>query len=99
MPGSSLGTARAEATAAAAVVDQFRQGVGQAAGTDVMDEADRVALAELPAAVDHFLATSLHFRVVALHRGEVEVGGAAPVAIEEAAPPPRPISMAGPPGR
>ncbi len=41
-----------------------------------MDEADRVALAELPAAVDHFLATSLHFRVVALHRGEVEVGGA-----------------------
>ncbi|MCY1501904.1 hypothetical protein D9M68_359910 [compost metagenome] len=65
-----------EAAAAAAVVDQFRQGVGDAAGADVVDELDRVVLAHLPAAVDDLLAAALHFRVLALHRGEVEVGGA-----------------------
>ena len=41
-----------------------------------MDELDRVALAELPAAVDDLLAAALHFRVLALHRGEVQVRGA-----------------------
>ena len=48
-----------------------------------MNRQDRVAVAslpavaggraELPAAVDHFLRAPLHFRVAALHRGEVEV--------------------------
>src|SRR5690606_19042334 len=65
--------AQIEATTAAAVVDQFREGVGKTTGTDVMDELDRVLFAQLPAAVDDFLATTLHFRVVALHRGEIQV--------------------------
>jgi hypothetical protein len=34
---------------------------------------DRVVLAALPAAVDDFLAAPLHFRVLALHGGEIEV--------------------------
>ena len=38
-----------------------------------------------------------HFRVVALHAGEIEVLGAVAGGDELAAPPPRPISIAGPP--
>ena len=67
--------AQFEATTAAAVVDQLRQGVGDTAGTHVVDELDRVGVTQLPAAVDDLLATPLHFRVLALHRGEVEIGG------------------------
>jgi hypothetical protein len=52
-----------------------RAGVRQAAGADVMHGEDRVVLAHLPAAVDHFLRAPLDFRVAALHRREVEVGG------------------------
>ena len=55
-------------------------------------------VAERPAAVDHLLAAPLHLGVVALHRGEIEVlVPSAPAAMDEAAPPPRPISIAGPP--
>ena len=54
------------------IVQQFRDGVRQTAGTDVVHEADRVGRAAREAAVDYFLATPLHFRVVALHRGEIE---------------------------
>src|SRR5690606_15467305 len=68
--------AQLEAAAAPGVVDQFREGVGQAAGTHVVDELDRVALAQLPAAVDDLLAATFHLRVFALHRGEVQVRGA-----------------------
>ena len=61
-------------------------------------DSDRVVVAERDAAVDHFLAATLHLRVVALHRGEIEVFGAvARRHRTDAAPPPRPISIAGPP--
>jgi hypothetical protein len=56
-------------------VGQFRQGVGNAAGTDVMHRQDRIVLAHLPAAVDDFLRAALDFRVAALDRGEIEVFG------------------------
>ncbi len=38
-----------------------------------MDEADRVTVAQLPAAVDHFLTTTLHFRVFTLNRSKIQV--------------------------
>ncbi len=60
----------------ARVVQQFGDGVGQATGTDVVEEVDRVALAHRHAAVDDLLAATLHLRVVALHAGEVQVLGA-----------------------
>ena len=60
--------------ATAAIVDQFRQGVGDTAGAHIVDKADRVGSAQLPAAVDHLLTATLHLRVVALHRGKVEIG-------------------------
>ena len=58
---------------------QLRQGVGQATRADIMYRYDRVGVAKLPTTVDDFLATALHFRVAALHRGKVEcfVAGAA----------------------
>jgi hypothetical protein len=55
------------------VVDQLGQRVGQAAGADVVDQQDRVVVAQRPAAVDDLLAAALHLRVAALHRGEIEV--------------------------
>ena len=60
----------------ARVVQQFGDGVGQAASADVMEEVDRVALAQGHAVVDHLLAATLHLRVVALHAGEIQVLGA-----------------------
>ena len=39
-----------------------------------MDKQNRVLFAQLPAAVDHFLAAALHFRVVALYRGKIQIG-------------------------
>ena len=65
--------AQVEASAATAVAHQLRHSVGQAARAHVVDEQNRVGVAELPAAVDHFLTTALHFRVVALHGREVEI--------------------------
>ena len=60
--------------AAPAILHQFGQRVRQPAGADVVDEANRIAVAELPAAIDHFLAPVLHLGVVALDRREIEVG-------------------------
>jgi len=54
-------------------VDEFREGVRDAACADIVDRQDRILVAELPAAVDHFLCTTLDFRVTALHRIKVEV--------------------------
>ena len=80
--------AEVELAAAAAVVDELGESVGNAAGADVVDERNGVVVAEGPAAVDHFLAAALHLGVVALDAGEIEVlvavtaghgaGGAAP---------------------
>ena len=66
--------AQLEFTAASAVADQFRHRVRQTAGADVVDKQNRVGVAQLPAAVDNFLATTFHFRVVALYGGEIEIG-------------------------
>ncbi len=38
-----------------------------------MDEADRVTVAQLPATVDDFLATTLHFRVFTLNRSKIQI--------------------------
>ncbi len=68
--------AQFEAATAATVVDQLREGIGNATGTDVMDEGDGVLVAQLPAAVDDLLAAAFHFRVLALYRGEIQIGRA-----------------------
>ena len=65
--------AQVETATAAAVAHQFRHGVGQTARAHVVDKEDRVSIAQLPAAVDHFLAATLHLRVVTLHGREVEI--------------------------
>src|SRR5215469_3954376 len=39
-----------------------------------MNERDRVALSECPAAVDDFLSAALHLGITALHGGEIEIG-------------------------
>ena len=55
-------------------------------------------LAERPAAVDDFLAAPLHLRRCrAAPRRNRDPRATRPLAMDEAAPPPRPISMAGPP--
>src|ERR1700727_3144122 len=43
-----------------------------------MNKRDRIAFVTLPAAIDHLLRASFHLRVVALHRGEVEIGVTTP---------------------
>ena len=39
-----------------------------------MDKQNRVRVAKLPAAIDHFLTATLHLRVIALYGSKVEVG-------------------------
>src|SRR5690606_31843966 len=58
-------------------VDQLGEGVGQPARAHVVDKGDGVLLAQLPAAVDDLLAAAFHFRVLALHRGKVQISGTA----------------------
>ena len=58
---------------ASRVVHQFGEGVGQAACAHVVDGDNRVALAELPAAVDDFLRAPFDFGVAALHGVEVQI--------------------------
>ena len=65
--------AQLEFTAATAVADQFRHGIRQTARADVVDKQNRVCIAQLPAAVDHFLATAFHFRVIALYGGKIKI--------------------------
>src|SRR5690606_17206326 len=56
------------------VVHQFREGVRNTASAYVVNKGNRVFIAQLPAAVDHFLTTAFHFRVFALHGGEIQIG-------------------------
>ncbi len=70
-----LDLAQVEHGAAAGVIGQFGEGIRQAAGADVMDRQHRVLGAHGPARIDDFLRTTLHFRVAALDRVEIEVGG------------------------
>ena len=58
--------------AAAAGMNQFGQGVGQAARAHVMDAQDRIIRAQRRAAIDHLLTTALHLGVIALHRGKIQ---------------------------
>ena len=67
--------AQVDATADAGIVQEFRDRVRQATRTDVVDRYDRIVCTAGPARVDDFLAAPLHFGVVALHRGEVELLG------------------------
>ena len=53
-------------------MQQLGNRIGQAAGTDVMEELDRVVGAHRHAAVDDLLAAALHFRVVALDTGKIQ---------------------------
>ena len=66
--------AQLEFSAAAAIAHQLRHGVRETARANVVDKQNRVRIAQLPAAVDHFLTAALHFRVVALYRGEIQIG-------------------------
>ena len=77
--------AQVKAGAAARVVGQLGEGVGQAASAHVVDCQNRVAhatraavLAQDPALVDHLLRAALHFGVAALHRVKVQVGSVGP---------------------
>ena len=65
--------AQFEYCAAPRIVHQFGEGVGQAARAHVVDGDNRVALAELPAAVDDFLRAPFDFGVAALHGVEVQI--------------------------
>ncbi len=66
---------------------QFGQGIRDAAGADVVQRQNRIAVAgnrpvavgcaHLPAAVDYLLRTPLDLGIAALHRSEVEIGGVA----------------------
>src|SRR5690606_9351220 len=44
------------------------------ASPNVMDKDNGVINTQLPATVDHLLTTTLHFRVVTLHRGKIQIG-------------------------
>ena len=65
--------AQLKAPASAGILDQFRQGVRQSAGTHIMDQQNRILVAQGRAGVDDLLATALHLRVVPLHRSEIEL--------------------------
>ena len=63
--------------AATGIVHQFGEGVRQTTRAHVVNGDNRIAAAQLPAAVDHFLRTAFDFGVAALHRVEVQIGGIA----------------------
>src|SRR5690606_35722776 len=67
--------AQLESAAAAAVLDQLGDGVGQATGAHVVDKGNGVGVAELPALVDHLLTAAFDLRVLALYRGEIQLFG------------------------
>ena len=53
-------------------MDQFRQGVRQAPGSNIMDGNDRVLWAQGNTTIDHLLTAPLHFGVAPLYRGKIE---------------------------
>ena len=62
-----------EFTATATVRHQLREGVRQATRTYVVDKGNRVVIAQLPAAVDHFLTAAFHLWVFTLYRSKVQI--------------------------
>ena len=59
--------------APAAVVQQFRHSVAEPTRPQIVDEEYGVVVALTPAGIQHLLAAPLHFRVFALHRGEIDL--------------------------
>ena len=55
------------------IVDQLRQGIGKTTRTDIMNGQDRTILSQRDATIDHLLTTTLHLRVAALYRGEIQL--------------------------
>ena len=64
--------AQFEYRAATGIVDEFREGVGQATCADIVDRDNRVLVAKLPATVDDFLRAAFDFGVAALYGVEVQ---------------------------
>ena len=64
--------AQIEACALACAVHQFGEGIGDAAGTHVVNCQNRVLRTQAPAVVDHLLRTTLDFRVASLHGVKVQ---------------------------
>ena len=64
--------AQLEYRATSGIIDEFGEGVGQAARADVVDGDNRVFVAKLPATVDDFLRAALDFGVAALYGVEVQ---------------------------
>ena len=62
-----------ENRAAPRIVYQFGEGVGQAARAHIVNGNNGIVLAQLPAAVYHFLRTAFHFGVAALHRVKIQI--------------------------
>ena len=67
--------AQLETPAPAAAVYQFRQRIGQPARADIVYRQNWIVRTHLPAAVNNFLGTTLHFRIAALHRIKIQVSG------------------------
>ena len=59
------------------IVYQFGEGVGQAARAHIVNGNNGIVLAQLPAAVYHFLRAAFHFGVAALHRIKIQIGAVA----------------------
>ena len=66
--------AQLEYRTAPGIVNQFGEGIGEAACADIVNRHNRVVLAQLPAAVDHFLRPALDFGVAALHGIKIQLG-------------------------
>ena len=64
-----------ETPATTGIMHQFRQCIGEPAGTDIVNKQNRVLNTSGPAAVDHLLTATLHLRVGALNRGKIEILG------------------------
>jgi hypothetical protein len=88
--------AQVKARTAAGVVGQLGKGVGDAAA-HVVDGQDGVVLGQAPAVVDDFLRTALDLGLPRCTESKSRSAVLVPAAIDEAAPPPMPMRMPGPP--
>ena len=102
MPGSALGMSRSSMRrTAVAVIHQLGHGVGEAPGADVMEHEDRVGPPPSgrtrAAGLDDLLGAPLDFRIARWTEAKSRSAELVPLPTDDAAPPPRPISIAGPP--
>jgi len=65
------------------VIDRLGDTVGESAGSDVVNQLNRIIVAELPATIDHFLGAPLHFRIAALHGSESRSASWRPLPTDE----------------